>query len=138
VLRNDDLRLAGGGFSVTGQGAVGIGARNLDYRIVPVAIRGDDTLRVPLLITGPWEAPRYRLDLEALAREQLRVEQERLEALAREEAQRLEDRARAEAAAKLQQELGVQQQEGERLEDTLRRGLEEELGRRLQGVLGGN
>jgi AsmA protein len=138
VLRNDDLRLVGEGFSVTGQGQVGIGARNLDYRIVPVAIRGDDTLRVPLLITGPWEAPRYRLDLEALAREQLRLEQERIEALAREEAQRLEDRARAEAAARLEQELGVQQQEGERLEDTLRRGLEEELGRRLQGILGGN
>ena len=138
VLRNDDLRLAGEGFSVTGQGQVGIGARNLDYRIVPVAIRGDDTLRVPLLITGPWEAPRYRLDLEALAREQLRLEQERLEALAREEAQRLEDRARTEAAARLERELGVQQQDGERLEDTLRRGLEEELGRRLQGILGGN
>ena len=140
VLRNEDLQLTSQLLSVTGRGSVGVGARTLDYRLVPVALasEGREGFRVPLLITGPWEAPRFRLDLEALAREQLREEQERLEALAREEAQRLEERAKAQAAAKLEQELGVQRQEGERLEDTLKRGLEEELGRRLQGILGGN
>jgi AsmA protein len=140
VLRNDDLRLTSDMVTVTGRGTVGVGARVLDYRVVPVALasEGREGFRVPLLITGPWDAPRFRLDLEALAREQLREEQERLEALAREEAQRLEERAKAQAAAKLEQELGVQRQEGERLEDTLKRGVEEELGRRLQGLLGGN
>jgi len=138
VLRNDDLRLEASRFSVTGRGQVGLGARNLDYRIVPAAVRGDDTLRVPLMITGPWDAPRFRLDLEALAREQLRMEQERLEEIAREEAQRLESRAREQAERRLQQELGVERQEGERIEDTLRRGLEAEIGNRLRGLLGGN
>lgn len=140
VLRNDDLRLSASRLSVTGRGSVGIGARNLDYRIVPVALRGADEelLRVPLMITGPWEEPRFRLDLEALAREQLRVEQERLEDIAREEAQRLEERARREAAERLERELGVEREEGERIEDTLRRGVEEELGRRLRGFLGGD
>ncbi|MDD7970116.1 AsmA family protein [Roseinatronobacter alkalisoli] len=140
VLRNDDLALSAQRFSVTGRGSVALGARTLDYRIVPAALQGEggEALRVPLMITGPWDAPRFRLDLEALAREQLRVEQERLEDIAREEARRLEDRAREQAAERLERELGVQREEGERLEDTLRRGLEQELGNRLRGLLGGN
>ncbi|MCC5961002.1 MAG: AsmA family protein [Rhodobacteraceae bacterium] len=140
VLRNDDLRLAAQRFSVTGRGSVSLGARTLDYRVTPAALRseGDERLRVPLMITGPWDAPRFRLDLEALAREQLRVEQERVEELAREEARRLEDRAREQAAQRLERELGVQREDGERMEDTLRRGLEQELGNRLRGLLGGN
>jgi len=140
VLRNDDLRLEASRVSVTGQGQVGLGARNLDYRVIPAALRSDagEVLRVPLMITGPWDSPRFRLDLEALAREQLRIDQERLEVIAREEAQRLEDRARAQAERRLQQELGVERQEGERIEDTLRRGLEAEIGSRLRGLLGGN
>lgn len=140
VLRNDDLQLSADRVSVTGRGNVGLGARTLDYRVVPARLGtdGGDGIRVPLLITGPWDAPRFRLDLEELAREQLRQEQERIEALARDEARRLEERAKAEAAARLESELGVERQEGERLEDTLRRGVEQELGRRLQGLLGGN
>ncbi|MGY6706454.1 AsmA family protein [Roseinatronobacter sp.] len=140
VLRNDDLALSASRFSVAGQGTVSLGARTLDYRVTPAALRseGDERLRVPLMITGPWDAPRFRLDLEALAREQLRVEQERVEEMAREEARRLEERARAQAADRLERELGVQRQEGERIEDTLRRGLEQELGNRLRGLLGGN
>ncbi|MBR3371780.1 MAG: AsmA family protein [Rhodobacteraceae bacterium] len=140
VLRNDDLALSAPRFSVAGRGTVSVGARTLDYRIVPAALRseGEEVLRVPLMITGPWDAPRFRLDLEALAREQLRVEQERLEDLAREEARRLEDRARQQAEDRIERELGVQRQEGERLEDTLRRGVEQELGNRLRGLLGGN
>ncbi len=137
VLRNDDLRLDASRFNVTGQGRVGLGARNLDYRVVPAATRGDDTFRVPLMITGPWAEPRFLLDMEALAREQLRVEQERLEEIAREEAARLEDRARSELEERLQRELGVQREEGERVQDTIRRGVEQELGNRLRGILGG-
>ncbi|TVP70703.1 MAG: AsmA family protein, partial [Rhodobacteraceae bacterium] len=132
VLRNDDLRLEASRFNVTGRGTVGLGARNLDYRVVPAAVRGDDTFRVPLMITGPWAEPRFRLDMEALAREQLRVEQERLEEIAREEAARLEDRARSELEERLQRELNVQREEGERVQDTIRRGVEQELGNRLQ------
>ncbi len=138
VLRNEDLRLEATSFSVTGRGQVGLGARNLDYRIVPAALRNEDSLRVPLMITGPWDAPRFRLDMEALAREQLQAEQERLEELARQEAQRLEERARAEAAERIERELGVTREEGESVQDTIRRGVEEELGRRLRGLIGGN
>lgn len=140
VLRNDDLRLDASRASVTGRGSVGLGQRNLDYRIVPVALRDAETefLRVPLIITGPWDAPRFRLDLEALAQERLRAEQERLDELAREEARRLEERARVQAEERLQRELGVEREEGERLQDTLRRGVEQEIGNRLRGLLGGD
>lgn len=138
VLRNEDLRLEARQFTVTGRGQVGLGQRNLDYRIVPAAVRGDDTLRVPLMMTGPWDSPRFRLDLEALAREQTRLERERLEEIAREEALRLEERTRSQVERRLQQDLGVKREEGERIEDTLRRGLEAEIGNRLRGLLGGN
>ncbi|MCH8466162.1 MAG: AsmA-like C-terminal region-containing protein [Roseinatronobacter sp.] len=138
VLRNDDLRMQAERFSVTGRGQVGLGARNLDYRIIPAAVRGDESLRVPLMITGPWDAPRFRLDMEALAREQLRAEQERLEEIAREEARRLEERARSEAVQRIERDLGVTREEGESVQDTIRRGVEEELGRRLRGLIGGN
>ncbi len=140
ILRNDDLRLEASRFSVTGRGSVGLGQRNLDYRIVPAALPDGarEALRVPLMITGPWDAPRFRLDLEALAQERLRAEQERLEEIAREEARRLEERARAQLEERLQRELGVEAEEGEQLQDTLRRGLEQEIGNRLRGLLGGN
>lgn len=144
VLSNDDLLFDSPRVQVTGRGQVGVGAQTLDYRVVPSALRDNDgnALRVPLIVTGPWSAPRFRLDMEALARERLEEEKERLEALAREEAKKLEDRARAKAEAKIEQELGVQRGEDESLEDTVRRGVEERLGEKLgeglRGLLGGN
>ena len=140
VLRNDDLRLSSPRVTVTGNGTVGLGARTLDYRIVPAALGGDggDGLRVPLMVTGPWDAPRLRLDMEALAEQRLRAEQEQLEQMAREEAARLEQRARDEAESRVTDELGVTREDGESLEDTVRRGVEERLGDGLRGLLGGN
>jgi AsmA protein len=144
VLSNEDFRLDSPRVQVDGRGQVGIGAQTLDYRIVPSALRDAEgnALRVPLIVTGPWSAPRFRLDMEALARERLEEERERLEALAREEAQRLEESARAEAEARIESELGVQREEGESLEDTVLRGVEgritEELGNGLRGLFGGN
>lgn len=140
VLSNSDLLFDSERVQVTGAGQVGVGDQTLDYRLVPSALRDAEgnALRVPLIVTGPWSAPRLRLDMEALARERLAEEQERLEEMAREEARRLEDRARAEAAQRIERELGVQREEGERLEDTLRRGVEQRLGEGLRGLLGGN
>ena len=144
VLSNDDLLFKSPRVQVAGQGQVGVGAQTLDYRVVPSALRDNDgnALRVPLIVTGPWSAPRLRLDMEALARERLGQEKERLEALAREEAKRIEDSARAQVEEKIEQELGVQREEGESLEDTVLRGVEErlgqELGQGLRGLLGGN
>ncbi len=139
VLRNDDLRLEASRLSVSGRGTVGIGERVLNYRVVPEAMRDPETgdaLRVPLLITGPWDAPRFRLDLEALAEERLREEAARLEELAREEARRREEELRERAERELQDRLGVEREEGESLEDAARRRLQDEIGRGLGRLLG--
>ncbi|WP_333830528.1 AsmA family protein [Pararhodobacter sp.] len=144
VLRNEDLAMEASRVSVTGRGAVDLGAQTLEYRVTPTALRNAETgeaLRVPLIITGPWSAPRFRLDLEGLAEERLREEAARLEARAREEAARLEARARERVDQELQERLGIGRREGESVEDSLREGgrerLEQEIGRGLQRFLGG-
>jgi len=143
VLRNQDLAMQASRVSVAGRGTVDLGAQVLDYRVIPEALRNAETgeaLRVPLLITGPWSAPRFRLDLEGLAEQRLREEAERLEVRAREEAARLEERARERVDQELQQRLGIVRQEGQSAEDALREGgrerLEDEIGRGLLRLLG--
>ena len=132
VLTNDDLSLDAPGLTATGRGTIGIGARDLDYRIRPTAVvKGGDAagLSVPLLITGTWADPKFRLDLESIA-------QEKLEA----EAAELQARAEEALAQKLQEELGIEAQEGENLEDAARRKLdeaiEEEAAKALERLLG--
>ena len=124
VLRNEDLRMDARAITVDGRGTVNLGAQTLDYRVVPTALRDAETgraIRVPLQITGPWDAPRLRLDLEGLAEERLREERARLEAQAREE---------------LERRLGIERAEGqsgrEALEESARQRLEDEIGRGLQ------
>ena len=127
-LFNRDLLMAGPVVRAEGAGRIGLGARDLEYRIRPTALRGEDGtggISVPLWITGSWAAPSFALDLEALAQENLQ-----------DEAKALEDELKANAA----EELG--QQEGESLEDAAKRHLQEQLGqeagRLLEGLLGGN
>lgn len=145
VLSNQDLRLTSSRVNVEGRGRVDLGGQTLEYRVIPSALRNAETgeaIRVPLVITGPWSAPRFRLDLEGLAEERLREERERLEARAREEAARLEAEARARLDREIQERLGVQRQEGQSTEDAVREGLreraEQEIGRGLMRLLGGS
>jgi AsmA protein len=127
-LFNSDLILSGPVIRAEGSGRIGLGARDLEYRIRPTALAAEDGtggLSVPLWITGSWAAPSFALDLEALAQENLR-----------EEAAALEDQLKAKAAEEFDQ------QAGESLEDAARRKLEEELGEGAGGLLldllGGN
>lgn len=122
-LFNRDLLMAGPVISAEGAGRIGLGARDLEYRIRPTALRGEDGtggISVPLWITGSWAAPSFALDLEALAQENLR-----------EEAKALEDDLKAKAAAELDQ------QAGESLEDAAKRKLEEQLEQELGEGAGG-
>jgi AsmA protein len=134
VLRNEDLLLKSPYITATGAGDVGLGARDLDYRVKATAL-ADDTgaggLTAPLMITGPWAKPRFALDLEALAAEQLADEKAALEAAAQEKAAALE----AEAKAKLEAELGIVQQDGETLEDAARRRAQEALDDEARRIL---
>lgn len=154
VLNNEDLRLNAPRLTVEGRGRVDLGGQRLDYRVTPVALQDAESgraIRVPLVISGPWDAPRFRLDLEGLAEERLREEAERLEQRAREEAARLEARAREEAAAReaelraraeeeLRARTGIERTEGESAREAAERGAREraerEIGRGLRRLLG--
>lgn len=132
VATTSDLRMAAPYLQVAGEGTVGLGAQVMDLRITPVALTKEDGtggVRVPLIVSGPWSGPGFRLDLRALADQELAEEKARLEAAAKAE---LERRAA---------ELGVERREGETLEDAARRRAQEAIeaeGRRaLERLLGG-
>jgi AsmA protein len=145
VLSTADLRLAAPLVSATGAGQVDLGRRTLDLALRPTALPGADGtggIMVPLVIRGPWAAPTFTLDLETLAREKMEEEAKRLEDRARAEAAEVEARLRAEAEQKLQEDLGIAVQEGESLEDAAKRRAQEvldaEARKLLEGLLGGN
>lgn len=140
VLSNSDLRLVSPHVTATGAGEVRLGARTLDYRLRPTALAAEDGtggVMVPLLITGPWAAPRFRLDLESLAREKMELEAEAVAERARAAAAEAEAAAKAELEQRLRDELGVEVAPDESLGDAARRGAQEALEDELRRVLEG-
>ena len=138
VLTNSDLMLSGPLLAATGAGEVGIGERTLDYRLRPTALAAADGtggVMVPLLITGTWEDPKFRLDLESIARERMEEEAKALEERARARASELEAEAKAELEARLRDELGVEAVEGESLEDAAKRRAQEALDAEAERLL---
>lgn len=137
VLSNDDLKFQAPLVSATGSGTVDIGRQRLDYRIRPVAMANTDGtggLMVPLIIKGPWSSPDLKLDVEAIAEEQLA-----------EERAELEQRAKEELAKKAAEELGVEidpNLSAKEARRAARKALEEkakeEAAKALQDLLGGN
>jgi AsmA protein len=136
ILSNRDLKLVAPQLTAAGAGEVDLGDRTLDYRLRPTALAaadGSGGVMVPLLITGPWAEPRFRLDLESIARE-------KMEAEARAAAAEVEARAKAELERRLKEELGVEVAPDESLGDAAVRGaeeaLEDETRRLLEDILG--
>lgn len=133
VATNSDLSLSAPLITASGAGRADIGARTVEYRLTPLTLGGqplDPDVQVPVLVSGPWAAPRVRLDIESLA--ERRFEEEK---------KQLEDRARAEIEQKVLEETGIEAQPGESLEDTARRAaekiLQDEAARALERLLGG-
>lgn len=135
-MRGDDLSILGPVFTATGSGRIGLGARDIDYRLRPVAQSGGEGVAVPVMVRGPWSAPRITLDLEAMARERFDAQLKAAEAEARTRAIELREDLKARAA----EELGVVP--GADLEEAARQRLEEELQKQtedaLRELLGGN
>lgn len=135
ILQNDDLRFAAPLVTATGSGEVDIGRQRIDYRIKPVALANSDGtggVMVPLIIKGPWSSPDLKLDVAALAEQQLADERAKLE-----------QKAKEELAKKAAEELGVTiDPNAEDLEQAARDALEqkaqEEAAKALQKLLGGN
>ncbi len=133
VLSSDDLNFAAPLAQATGKGTVGIGAQVLDYRVTPVALPGADGtggVKVPVMIKGPWADPKISLDMQAILDQELADEKAALEAKA--------IAAREAAKARAAEKLGIEQQEGESLEDAAKRKLEEEATKGILNLLGGN
>ena len=145
MLTNNDLKLVAPYLTASGTGEVGLGSRTLDYRIRPTALAAEDGtggVMVPLMITGPWAKPRFRLDLESIAREKMELEAKAAEERARVAAKAAEEAAKAELEQRLKDELGVEVAPDESLGDATIRGaegaLEEEARKALEDILGGN
>lgn len=129
VMSNVDLKLTAPLLSATGSGKIGIGAQTLDYRVVPKLLESatGGGISVPLIITGTWAKPKFRLDLEALAKQELADDVEKL-------------RTQAETAVKekLEEELGVKVEDLGNIEDTLKKELENRARDGLLDLLRGN
>ncbi|WP_176473824.1 AsmA family protein [Actibacterium ureilyticum] len=132
VLRNKDLSLLAPLLQAVGLGKVDLGGQTLDYRVTPTAFSGadDEGVKVPLLITGTWASPKFKLDLKALAEQELELERRK---------QELEDRAKAEtekakarAEKQVGKKLGVKAEDGESLEDAAKRQLRDEAKKSLR------
>ena len=145
VVSNSDLKLVAPYLTASGAGEIGLGDRTLDYRLRPTALAAADGtggVMVPLLITGPWAKPRFRLDLESIAREKMEAEAKAAAARLEEEAKVAEAAAKAELQQRLEEELGIEVAPEESLGAAAERGakdaLEDEARKALEDILGGD
>ncbi|MFO1203041.1 MAG: AsmA family protein [Tabrizicola sp.] len=142
VLSNSDLKLIAPYVTASGAGEIGLGNRDLNYGLRPTALQAEDGtggVMVPLLITGTWADPKFRLDLESIAREKMEAEAKATAERLKAQAKAAEDAAKAELEQRLREELGIEvapdpspddaatQDPQDALEDQARKALEEIL-----------
>jgi AsmA protein len=118
VLSNRNLKFQMKNYSASGTGVVGIGARTVDYRFTPVALRANsgDGLAIPVIFKGPWSNVSIRPDLEAAL--DLRLDKEKKD---------MEKRAKE----KLSESLGAGAEEGKSVEDAIKDEVKDRLLRKL-------
>ncbi len=92
-LLNHDLMLAAGAINVTGQGHVDLPASQLEYQL---NVGSEDSVRIPVRISGPFDDLSHSLDLSALAKVQI---DEGIEKIKKKAQERVEE--------KIREELGV-------------------------------
>ena len=145
VLSNSDLKLVAPYLTAAGTGELGLGERTLKYRMRPTALAAEDGsggVMVPLLITGAWADPSFRLDLESIAREKMEAEAKAVAARLEEEAKAAETAAKAELEQRLREELGVEVAPGESVGDAAKdaatQALEDQAIKALEDILRGD
>lgn len=145
VLSNTDLKLVAPYVTASGSGELGLGERRLNYRLRPTALAAEDGtggVMVPLLITGTWADPKFRLDLESIAREKMEAEARAVAARLEEEAKAAEAAAKAELEQRLKEELGIEvapdESLGDAATDAATEALEEQAIRALEEILRGD
>ena len=145
VLSNSDLKLVAPYLTAAGTGELGLGERTVNYRLRPTALAAEDGsggVMVPLLITGAWADPSFRLDLESIAREKMEAEAKAVAARLEEEAKAAETAAKAELEQRLREELGVEVAPGESVGDAAKdaatQALEDQAIKALEDILRGD
>ncbi|MBR9650988.1 AsmA family protein [Thalassovita aquimarina] len=116
-LYNKDLLLQLPVISATGEGRVGLGARDIDYLFTPKAASAtsEGGVVIPVRIRGPWSSPKIWPDLEKA-----------IDLNLQDEKKALKEKAETKVKDKLQKELGVEVEEGQSLEDALKKKIEDE------------
>lgn len=134
VLRNKDLSMLAPLLQAAGLGRVDLGGQTLNYKVVPTAFTNDDGdgFKVPLQITGTWADPKFKLDLEALAEQELDLERRKQELEDRAQAE--VDKAKARAEKQAAKKLGIKTKDGESVEDAAKRKLEEKAKKSLRSL----
>ncbi|MEM8773990.1 MAG: AsmA family protein [Pseudomonadota bacterium] len=118
-LYNSDLSMVLPQASAVGEGRIGLGPQDIDYLFTPRLLDGGsrDGLAIPVRIRGPWSNPRIVPDLEKALEANFEEEKKKLERKAQQEVQRA---------------LGIEQEEGQSLEDAAEDALKKELGKGLK------
>lgn len=76
VARSDDLKAVSPALQLGGAGSIDIAAGSVDYTLKTILTGGSTTraVTVPVVVSGPFDALRYRVDVAALATENLKDE----------------------------------------------------------------
>lgn len=122
-LYNRDLVMSLPLARASGEGRVGLGARDIDYLLTPVLLEGENRkgLAIPVRIRGPWAGPKITPDLERALDANLEAEREKLEAEAEEKLNRA-----------VEKQLDLTPKEGQSTEDALKEKLEDKAIRKLR------
>ena len=125
-MRGNDLKMSMPLATATGEGRIGLGARDIDYLFTPVLLQGENSrgLAIPVRIRGPWSDPKIRPDLEKAIDLNFKEERKKLEKKAREEVDK-------EIGKFVEKELGVTVGEGQSVEDALRDNVKEQAVKEL-------
>ena len=123
VMKNDDLLMTAKFFEARGSGDIDLGRQYLDYVLRPSVFENNVTggFSIPVRLRGPWSNLSIYPDLETVARDRVKVEEEKLraEAEARIEAELLEAGEKADARL---------EKEKQKLEDKIGKELRKGLG----------
>jgi AsmA protein len=113
-LFNSDLLLRLPVISASGEGRIGLGARDIDYLFTPRTASADSGggVVIPVRIRGPWADPRIWPDMEKAIDLNLKAEKEQ---------------ARQAVEDKIRDELNLPTNEGQSLEDAAKEKLETEI-----------
>ncbi len=119
ILYNEDLLLKLPVISATGEGRVGLGARDIDYLFTPKTggAEVEGGIVIPVRISGPWSDPKIRPDMEKAIDLNLKEEKEAAK-------KKVEDKVKEKLGLEPDAEKSLEDSAKEKLEGEVLKGLE--------------